>query len=741
MPRQQQNGRPVLGGFLLAVLTAALPLPGLHAREPTPGELAARVKEIFRSRCLECHGGSKTNAGVKILDHALLVKGKKKVIPGRPDASPLFRLITSRDGSMMPPEGQPRLSPADVTAVRRWIRADAPPFPKDVAPPPEKDRDPKLKGVVGVAHVLNSILADVRRLPPEERPHQRYFSFNHLLTRGATREELDLHRDALAKAVNHLSWERRLVRPRPIDPGTNTIFAVDIGRLGLGWDRQPFQRIRDGKAVGRSKLNLFDLVLLEYPYGTVYQDSDTLDRLAEEYLIPAGLVRPIPYVRADWFVSVATQPPLYEDLLRLPRDLKELETLLGVDAGANLRRDVVRRAGLAVSGVSHSNRVLERHPARYGAYWKSFDFRSSKGRDNIFQDPIRLQPAGGEVVFNLPNGLQGYFLADGRGRRLASAPTDIVTDRFAEDRTIRNGLACMRCHDRGLKGFTDAMRPAVQRLSDSSGLDRRRLLRLYPPQAELDKLLGQDEERFLGALHDALDKPPVGEPLVPVTRRFLEAPLPLSAAAAELGLASPEGLRSVFRLPRFAALGLLPLASDGVVRRDTWEDCYPQTVRHLGLGTPVVPLDGLTRRDVGHGPLAADLHLQTNKPNNLFASGDKMVILVVNRSHQDLSIELIGTSVWGRKVILAPAGTVVKAGREYRYPPTGFIRIRGGAGKEQVTLLAGTTPFPAGELLRGQGVSDRVVHSFYALRKDGKRLRLTFDPARLVKKTIEIETR
>lgn len=257
----------------------------------------------------------------------------------------------------------------------------------------------------------------------------------------------------------------------------------------------------------------------------------------------------------------------------------------------------------------------------------------------------------------------------------------------------------------------------------------------------MDRLLDQDEERFRTALQEALGKPSAREPLTPVSQRFLDAPLQLSAAAAELGLPGPEGLRSVFRLPQFAALGLLPLASGGVVRRDMWEDYYDQTVRHLGLGIPVVPLDGLTRRDFAFSSLSAEVKLKTNKKNNSFELGDKLVIVVANRSHKDVCIELVGTSARGRKVILTPAGTVVKAGQHYRYPPTGAIRVRGGLGKEQVTLFAGAAPFPAGELLRGQRVADRVVHPFYLLRRKGKRLRLRFDPAPLVKQTIEIETR
>ena len=229
----------------------------------------------------------------------------------------------------------------------------------------ESDRPDAKKGAVaptaGVEVVLEAILQDVRRLPEEVRPFARYFSLNHLLAAGASPEELELHRDALAKAINHLSWQKGLVRPEPIEP-TRTVFRVDF--RDLGWHQHPFERIVDGKPAGPSRLNLFDLALLEYPYGVVPEDSETFDRLATEFLGPAGQVRPIPFVRADWFVSTATQPPLYEDFLQLPFTLKELQRRLDVDVEADLRDGRARRAGMTVSDVSRNNRAVERHPAR-----------------------------------------------------------------------------------------------------------------------------------------------------------------------------------------------------------------------------------------------------------------------------------------------------------------------------------------------------------------------------------------
>ena len=47
-------------------------------------DLPIWVKEIFRSRCLECHGGARTLAKLNILDHAALIKNGH-VVAGKPD--------------------------------------------------------------------------------------------------------------------------------------------------------------------------------------------------------------------------------------------------------------------------------------------------------------------------------------------------------------------------------------------------------------------------------------------------------------------------------------------------------------------------------------------------------------------------------------------------------------------------------------------------------------------------------
>src|SRR5207244_1818232 len=99
-----------------------------------------------------------------------------------------------------------------------------------------------------------------------------------------------------------------------------------------GWDMKPFDAKdpKDPKAPATASfVDLFDLVLLEYPFATLPSRFAGDQKPLADYMRKANPVRPILYVRGDWFVSTATQSPLYEDLLRLPRVLTGPDGLEG----------------------------------------------------------------------------------------------------------------------------------------------------------------------------------------------------------------------------------------------------------------------------------------------------------------------------------------------------------------------------------------------------------------------------
>jgi mono/diheme cytochrome c family protein len=740
--------------FSLVLIIASLPtmvIQPARAADQTedPTRLAAAAKEIFRAHCHECHNGQSATADVRVLDHAGLIQDKR-IIPGQADQSLIYQLMTSTDDDVMPPSDRTPLTADEMSLVRRWITAGAAAFPADVSPadvPPEEKLESKEKEKKSVAkattsktdsiEALQAILNHVRKSSEDDRPFLRFFSLRHLVNSGVTEARLIQHRQALTKAINHLSRERDLVIPQPIDDvAGGTLYAIDIRQLG--WHRTALKgQSKNSPAV---ELDFFDLALLEYPYGIAVEPTSLGKQIEREYLNVAKPVRPIVFVDADWFCSVALQPPLYHDFLQLPRTLAELETQLDVDVRSNLDTGIALRAGMIVSGVSRNNRAVERHPQRDGYYWKSHDFLTSLGHENILRDPIDFRPGGGEMIFRLPNGMQGYFVSDARGNRLDAAPTSIVVDKFASDRVVRNGLGCIRCHSRGIKDFRDVIHDIVETLPSRPGFDKQKALRMYPDRPTWEKMLGKDLAAFAEAMKK-LDIDVDGtEPLSPVTSQYLDTTVTLESAASQLGI-TPEELLGCCRSPSFARMGLAPFAVGGVIRRDSFEENFDAIVRHLGLGVPIVPLDGNRLHEYTTAK-SRDIVLATNKTNRFFEPGDELRILVKNSSGVIQHIELFGRGVQGEIVSLTDGVQSLAAGRTFTFPSLDqdAIEVRGGLGQETILLFHSRKSFPPAVVVSGKSMDDRLVHPFYQT-DDSSSSTTDDEAASITKQTLVIETR
>ena len=243
---------------------------------------------------------------------------------------------------------------------------------------------------------------------------------------------------------------------------------------------------------------------------------------------------------------------------------------------------------------------MERHTSRYGAYWKSYDFAGSVGSQNIFTHPLDFIHDGGEIVFNLPNGLQAYLLVDANGVRLDDAPIKIVSNPAASDPTVRNGLSCIGCHTQGMKKFEDSVRAAIEQ-DQNPPYSKEHALRLYPEQPVLDGLVAKDTLRF----QQALEK--IGGPFVddasrqrffkqhenePIQRfhELFQMPLDDSHAAAAVGLETAEFLRQIREKQSLKNLGLQTLIDEnGTVKRDAWTSNFDNVISALNTSDSTLP--------------------------------------------------------------------------------------------------------------------------------------------------------
>ena len=531
--------------------------------------LAQQASAIFEQNCLNCHGEHGAFTEKIIIEHTALIE-TGAVIPRRPGASELYqRLIEKRVEKRMP-LGQPRLTPAAIDTIRRWILAGAP----DWGGASEADGP-----FITPKEMLETIETHVNSLAPFDRGFARYFTLTHLYNAGENPEALHAYQRALSKLVNSLSWGREVTKPQPIDR-EETIFYIDL--RDYEWE------------IGT---NRWTLIEAEYPYKVEF-NAPTETTLREKLTtLRQEMNCEVPFVHVDWFLATASLPPLYHDILGLPTTVRELETRLEVNVVENIQNAAGRRvwrAGFNNSGVSNHNRVVERHTSRYGAYWKSYDFAGSAGTQNIFTNPLSFTYDGGEIVFNLPNGLQAYYLADAGGNRLNAAPISIVSNPAASDPTVRNGLSCIGCHTEGMKTFEDQMRAVIQQ-NTNPPYNKAQALRLYVKKSVMDRLVSEDTQRYRQTLEAAGD---IFGGIEPIQRFYeaFQAPLDAARAAASVGLETETFLQKIRENTSLQNLGLLVLET-GSVKRDTWTSNFSEVIDALSFSdshvvTPVVPQTG-----------------------------------------------------------------------------------------------------------------------------------------------------
>ena len=562
----------ILAGLLIG--TAPCTARGDAKDQEGAAALARQARGVLKQFCFRCHHGEGSEGGdFDMLKQPDLlskdVRDPPLVATGKPAESYLFERIAK---NQMPPKNiKERPADADKELIQRWIEAGAPAFPDDAT----------RRSFITLVSVLSAARDHLRNADATDRPFLRFFTLHTLANNpSVTDDDLRSARAALSKAINSLSRKPRIVVPQAIDQ-TRTLFAVDL--RDFDWDRG----------------SLWFAVERAYPYGLKHDNpaDETLQRLDRDLYELAGC--DLPVIRADWFVATATRPPLYHSLLHIPENASLLEQELGVDIAADFqpRPDRIARAGFARSGVSGQNRMVERHDAQFGAYWKSYDFQPTNGRSNLARfplGPLNLFPEGrhpfpnqsfshdgGEIIFNLPNGLQGYLLVNGKNGRIDAGPIAVVGDALKTAGTpeIVAGLSCMACHKHGTIAFQDEIR----KNSAVFGGAEEQVRRLYPEKPVMDRLLQQDSDRFLAALEKAVgpflregaDKQKAirefPEPIGELARFYRLNYLDLKAIASELDLEDPQVIVRQVGETKLKRLGLDGLLRGGVVSRQEWE--------------------------------------------------------------------------------------------------------------------------------------------------------------------------
>ena len=530
-------------------------------------ELAQQAYLILQTKCLACHGPQGTFTENLVIDSPSGLVATGAVVPGQPLNSNLYTRLITTDNTKRMPLGQAPLDDASLQVISDWIAAGAPNW--------ETQHDVTF---IPTDAMITAMQQHLQTLNIFDQPFARYFTMTHLYNAGKSPEARNAYKIALAKLINSLSWGFDIYNPHPIDDA-ETIFHIDL--RNYDWDlRDAWTQIEN-----------------VYPYTITFDEETQAGLHTKLANLQQTMDCEVPFVHVDWFLATASLPPLYHNILRLPETERELEQELGVDADRNLLRDPGRRvwrAGTNDSGVSNHNRVVERHTARHGAYWKSHDFAGSADAQNIFTHPLSFERDGGEVIFNLPNGLQAYYIADKSGTRIDVAPTEIVSNPAAKDPAVRNGLSCIGCHTEGMKTFTDQVRSVIEQTANPL-YDRNYALLLYVTQDKMDALLAEDTARYKTALEKTGGVFGGIEPVHRFYEAFQDA-LEAPDAAAAVGLQTEDFLSQIRVKSSLQNLGLTGLTSGGNVKRDAWTQQFSEIITALNSpDTPVTTTPTIVR--------------------------------------------------------------------------------------------------------------------------------------------------
>ena len=140
----QSTNKTRVGILSSTVLFICLLIPSLFAISSLAADVnsgaeelfARRIKDLFSSKCLACHGDDekKIKGGLDMRTLAGLLKGgdsdKPAIVAGKPDASPIYLAVTreheDENWTPMPPKEADKLTSEQIGWIKQWIAGGAP---------------------------------------------------------------------------------------------------------------------------------------------------------------------------------------------------------------------------------------------------------------------------------------------------------------------------------------------------------------------------------------------------------------------------------------------------------------------------------------------------------------------------------------------------------------------------------------------------------------------------------------
>lgn len=369
----------------------------------------------------------------------------------------LSDLIVMAALAQLPP---PALSPPVMPGFVPLNTNPPPVLPADplVLPPPvQADRVPDPTDATAWA------VQDIMLRQPEDRPYIRYLwvppwggvdwhQVNSFIVNSAICKSSVIALPSSAAGGWLIVWDLRQLAPK----------LHDLHRLQNLW-----KALAIGEPYFHAQLPHGKFVACT-PY--IHTDGKTYTQrtwIAAPHVTPGYIILEqqtecfAPLLRADYFmrrVSSTLESGLYYHFIGFIRDgkrlsEKEIFKLVGLDVTLSREVEGDDRVAVFQSAVTGKPRAIEQVQGALGKgriTYDIFDDDVDATRHAVYQLLSIVDRARGkEIIFELPNGLFGYFLTDGAGKLVDVAPPNLVSDHRTPEPVTKQlypMLSCVRCH-------------------------------------------------------------------------------------------------------------------------------------------------------------------------------------------------------------------------------------------------------------------------------------------------------
>jgi len=530
-PAETCNDNPLLAGCTPpAAANPNPPVTGPATTTPSsdPAKLAkAAAENVLASNCGQCHGGQLTpataQAGMNYINDIDKLVTNGKIKPLDSAGSLIIQRMTRGE---MPPStsGLPKVTDADINTVAQYI--DNPVFW-----PGLQTADCSGKNqLTTFDDLFINVNRDLITQRSEDTPFYRYISLSNRFTAGECADKsMDQERQAMLKMVNMLS----------IDASPADLVAVDRDQTLFRLDIRDVQWDRAISVNGQAFADVWEAIAANNPFNVEFIGDD-----ADQAKLDT--VTQFPVMMSDQMMKVATIGNLYYAII----DVDVNQTLgdfilnnLGIDVAQNLLDRKQLRAGTTKSRVTRQDRLVERDDIdnRAGALWQSFDFEANAANQSIFQDPFAFAPGGSEAIFSLPNGMNGFIIAD--AAQAIIEESDILLDTSQNDFRAVTSISCSNCHAAGFIPVVDEVKDVALSNSRSIGLNRdeiEQLQEVYDSPANFAKQVQNDNSSFYQSALQRVSLPIQGVDPVSAVWLGFDADVTLARAAGDLGLPTTE---------------------------------------------------------------------------------------------------------------------------------------------------------------------------------------------------------